>query len=82
MVNYVCDVCGKIIGNNKKPRKECPKYEIYIRTYHKPKHDGGKLYACPEYVDICDECQEKIDAALNPIFEKTFNAMGEILKEE
>lgn len=82
MINYVCDICGKTIGTNKKlAKKETPKYGVQIRKYSHSKHDG-KLHSWSEYVDICDECQAKVDAALDPIFEKMFTVMGEILEEE
>lgn len=67
MINYICDICGKNIGDNKRCCKTPAKYEIHMRRYSKSRHDK-KPYAYSTYVDICDDCQAKVDAALDPIF--------------
>lgn len=68
MINYICDICGKVIGNNRVYCRETPKYEIHIRKQSNSFRPGGKPHTYSEYVDICDECQAKVDAALEPIF--------------
>jgi len=67
MINYLCDICGKNIGD-RRYYHETPKYEVHIRKQSNSFKPGGKTLTYSDHVDICDECQEKVNAALDPIF--------------